>query len=476
VKQISTLLALSLSLAIAPPAFAIPTLEQSEAAIAEVQKTVQKDLKPIYQLMQKKQYQQAETNLRQLIAVKPQNWYFRATLAQVLALQGRLSDTEVEMMRSEQAYTEATGNSTVSMILTPIDYSVPIELVKNGQSLPLVAYETLIKNPQTVKSAIATLNAALQKDPTLLPERLALARLLYKTQNPDMAIEQARTAVKQHPKSVAANYALASLLMLQTHNASESKSEALKQEAIALLRQVVALSPLNNQAYSDLINALYGIETPEAINQLRQAQLKAQPRNYSAKTFAAWSLLDQGKFDEAIAILTEAIALKPKNGYAYELMGSAYRRKKDYPQADRYYRRAIELSPQDVTSYGGYLKSLVEQKRYAEAKTLIQESKTTDKGFLYSTMASVLAEAGEIEQAIQAYETVLYGYTDYDDPRLNDRIELSKLYLRQGDATTAREVLEGAKVAINNRTERSQSDLKELEEAMAALSAPKAAR
>jgi tetratricopeptide (TPR) repeat protein len=475
-KQVRVLLALGLSLAIAQPTIAAPTPEQSEAAIAEIQKTAKQDLEPIYQLMQKKQYQQAEANLRQLIASKPQNWHFRATLAQVLALQGRLSDTEIEAIRSEQAYTEATGNSTVFVISTPIDYFVPIELVKNGQSLPLVAYETLIQNPQTVNSAIATLNATLQKDPTLLPERLALARLLYKTQNRDQAIAQVRTALKQYPKSVVANYALASLLHQQSHDASESKSAALKQEAIALLRQVIALSPLNNQAYSDLIGAIDGIETPAAIEQLRQAHLKAQPRNYSVKTLVAWSLIDQGKFDDAIALLTEAIALKPKNSYAYELIGSAYRRKKDYAQAERYYRRAIELRPQEAMSYGGYLRSLVEQKRYAEAKTLIQESKTTDPGFLYSMMASDLAEAGEIEQAIQAYEMVLHIYTNYDDPRLSERIALSQLYLRQGDATTAREVLEAAKVAINNRTERSQSDLKQLGEAMAELSAPKATR
>jgi len=58
------------------------------------------------------------------------------------------------------------------------------------------------------------------------------------------------------------------------------------------------------------------------------------------------TLDDQGKYEDAIVLLKQAIGLEPRSAIAYYNLGYAYeKRKHDYLEAKTCYQKAVELNP-----------------------------------------------------------------------------------------------------------------------------------
>ncbi|GHV09170.1 hypothetical protein AGMMS50229_18820 [Campylobacterota bacterium] len=60
---------------------------------------------------------------------------------------------------------------------------------------------------------------------------------------------------------------------------------------------------------------------------------------------------DQGNYEEAIALFTQAIEIDPNNADAYLFRGISYGALGDHPKAIADYTRAIEIDPSDVRAY-----------------------------------------------------------------------------------------------------------------------------
>lgn len=61
----------------------------------------------------------------------------------------------------------------------------------------------------------------------------------------------------------------------------------------------------------------------------------------------AFGLIKQGKYDDAIKVLTTAIHLVPEDGYLYANRGVAYHHQKEYTKAIRDYSAALERTIYD---------------------------------------------------------------------------------------------------------------------------------
>ena len=61
--------------------------------------------------------------------------------------------------------------------------------------------------------------------------------------------------------------------------------------------------------------------------------------------------LDKGKYDDAIADYTEAIALDPNVATAYTIRGDAYAEKGEFDRAIADFTKAIGLDPNDAITY-----------------------------------------------------------------------------------------------------------------------------
>ncbi|MDP2719405.1 MAG: tetratricopeptide repeat protein, partial [Dehalococcoidia bacterium] len=68
-------------------------------------------------------------------------------------------------------------------------------------------------------------------------------------------------------------------------------------------------------------------------------------------TNRGWALLNEGKYDEAIAEFDTAIKLDPEYFYAYSFRGFAYSKKGQYDLAIADYSKAIELDPKNANAY-----------------------------------------------------------------------------------------------------------------------------
>ena len=70
-----------------------------------------------------------------------------------------------------------------------------------------------------------------------------------------------------------------------------------------------------------------------------------------ARTNLGATLIQNGKLDQAIQVLNEAIKLKPDYHKAYTNMGIALVKKNDPESAARMYRKALELNPRDEAAH-----------------------------------------------------------------------------------------------------------------------------
>jgi len=74
-----------------------------------------------------------------------------------------------------------------------------------------------------------------------------------------------------------------------------------------------------------------------------------------------------GNFDEAIAKFTESVAISPQCNVCYTNIGVAYLGKKDYPNAETSFKKALELNANDVEAYNGLSTVYNAQKKFEQA-------------------------------------------------------------------------------------------------------------
>jgi len=66
-----------------------------------------------------------------------------------------------------------------------------------------------------------------------------------------------------------------------------------------------------------------------------------------------WTLIQEGKYDEAFDLLTDALTYQPNNDVIICEIGALYVRKKEYNEAIAYYRRAIDVNLHNRRAYAG---------------------------------------------------------------------------------------------------------------------------
>ena len=74
-----------------------------------------------------------------------------------------------------------------------------------------------------------------------------------------------------------------------------------------------------------------------------------------------------GNFDEAIAKFTESVAISPQCNVCYTNIGVAYLGKKDYPNAETSFKKALELNANDAEAYNGLSTVYNAQKKFEQA-------------------------------------------------------------------------------------------------------------
>lgn len=213
--------------------------------------------------------------------------------------------------------------------------------------------------------------AAIDQRPDYLPARYRLAGLYSSRGEYAKAIAEAEQILQHFPGDLSAQLirAHAWMQMGETAQARESLEALLEQhpDNPQILTLLATLDASENRlrdaerrfrrVYETPAGALAGLNglvqvyirqrrAAEALELLRKETAR-RPEDTSLKLLLAYVLNLTGEHGEAIRLTEEVLAVRPNSGEAYRLLGGIYYSKGDFANAETAFKRAAELRPRD---------------------------------------------------------------------------------------------------------------------------------
>jgi tetratricopeptide (TPR) repeat protein len=351
------------------------------------------------------------------------------------------------------------------------------------------------------RAAISAYSEVLQLNPRAVPAQLELARLSLATGDAVKAVQFAEGAVQNAPNILEARLALVQSLRskgdfsratteLTPLMKAAPKSAAVHVQAgeIALGRKDVLLAKSAfeealrlDQDSRDALSGLVRIDLAEhnVQNARRRLEgpLRRRPKDVPLLTMAGRSYAIAGDLPLAEATLQKAIGLDPGYLPAYNYLGQIYVRQNRLDEARQRYEAMAKQQPDSVPAHTMVAMLLQVQNRPAEAQARYERILQIDSRSVVAAnnLAYMKAESGtDLNQALQLAQTAKS--VKPDDPDVNDtlgwiyykkdlaalaveplrlsvekgpsnaiyRYHLGLVYLKTGDKTKAREMLEQA--------------------------------
>ena len=207
--------------------------------------------------------------------------------------------------------------------------------------------------------------------------------LLFKEEQYAEAIPHLELLVKAMPAEGKIRFMYGWSLVAKSKQISETEeAKKLSAKALEQFKEAKRLG-LNDPANDSLIAILSG--QPSTGTDIGSAP------NYSANPQAeklmndAESLYAQSKYDEAIKLFEQALALDSKIYMAGTSGGDSYVAKGDWENAEKWYQKAIAIDPNRETAYRYSATPLMKQKKYDQARDRYIEAYIVEP---YSSMSS----------------------------------------------------------------------------------------
>jgi arylsulfatase A-like enzyme/Tfp pilus assembly protein PilF len=214
------------------------------------------------------------------------------------------------------------------------------------------------------------------------------------------------------------------------------------EEAIALLKEIVAERKDFDVAYTDLAN--YYKEQrklKEAVEVLKEAY-QNNPSSFRIISVYGIFLVDERRFDEAIEILKKALTLIDYDPEAWNYLGVAYWNKGNYDEALKAYEQALALDqnyPIVINNLGSlYLSIFLKTKQPDAHQRAVENFKKAidlDPKYAsaYNGLGAALKMGGDIDGAIDNWKKAVEIKPDFSFPLYN----LGLAYLGKGDKAEA---------------------------------------
>ena len=124
-----------------------------------------------------------------------------------------------------------------------------------------------------------------------------------------------------------------------------------------------------NRLYEKAGHRAHRGEFDKAVGIYRRV-LELDPTRHEARRDLAMVLVEKGDAEEAKGLLLDVLKVNPRDVGALTILGNHYARvENDAETAERFFRRAIELNPEDATAHNSLGGMLCEKKLYDEALT-----------------------------------------------------------------------------------------------------------
>jgi tetratricopeptide (TPR) repeat protein len=177
--------------------------------------------------------------------------------------------------------------------------------------------------------------------------------------------------------------------------------------------------------YAQLLDI--GLKNPPAAAKQFQNILEHFPYYYQARIGLAFALYEQGKLDEAVAVLQECLKIFPSYN-VYSSLGKVLYAKKDYKGAVKYFSKSLAYHPEPhLETHLHYARALYNYGDYKKAKQVLRNAIATfpkDQTVpYYYTLGIILEREGKTDEAISNLRTAI---EVHPDPNSRDCLMLKK--------------------------------------------------
>ena len=198
-----------------------------------------------------------------------------------------------------------------------------------------------------------------------------------------------------------------------------------------LFHHTLAITKNNSVIHNNLGNILASQgKLDEAIDHLNQA-VQLKPNNVDALYNLGRALYSQGKIDEAVRCFRRALQLK-HDAEIYHSLGYALQVQGDFDQAVDNYRQAIRLKPDYADAYNSLGKVLYSQGKTDEAISCYTRALQINPDFAeaHHNFADLLMKIGRFDDALEQYLQASRLKPDWSSP-LNG---IARIYITHPDA------------------------------------------
>jgi tetratricopeptide (TPR) repeat protein len=234
------------------------------------------------------------------------------------------------------------------------------------------------------------------------------------------AIAQLELIVREHPTRPQGYYLLGSL-------AGDNKEF---DRAVELFRKAILMDPNFEAAYYDLAATQITMNQPQAALDTLEKARERYPQSYAVELYSALAYGRLKQYTKALTYFTAAEvvakATDPKklNPAFYFHLAATYERNHDYPQAETYFKKCLELSPDnsEAMNYLGYM--WAEQgTNLKEARVLIEKAlkREPKNGAYLDSLGWVLYKMKQPREALRFVQQSLEN-TPESDPVLFDHL------------------------------------------------------
>jgi tetratricopeptide (TPR) repeat protein len=216
-------------------------------------------------------------------------------------------------------------------------------------------------------AAIEFYKKAYELDPDSSAIAEHLAEMYYQAQRTRDAVTEAQAIIQKDPNNLPARRLLARVYLrtLGDLNGASSQTDVVNR-AVEQLEQIRRIDPADKDSAVWLAR-LYRVrgENDKAEAVLRDL-LKQDPTDPASLEQMAQMMLDQNRNQQAIDMLSAAMQTAPKAGLL-DLLGQAYVQQNDFANAEKTYRRSIELEPGEPNHRRGLAQTLATEGKFDEA-------------------------------------------------------------------------------------------------------------
>ncbi len=283
-------------------------------------------------------------------------------------------------------------------------------------------------------AARKSFEVALQKDPAFLPAIASLAAIEVAEGKPKQAELRYAAVLTLDPKNSQAYLALAQL---------KSNNGGSNDEVRQLLDKAVQASPSDTAPRLALIHHWIALRDMKAAMAGAQAGVAAIPENPDMLDALGSMQLVTGESNQAISTYNKVATMQPTVVKFQLRLADAYLQGKDYLSAERSFKRALDISPTEISAQRGLITLSVRAKqpdRALEVARNIQRQRATD-GIGYLIEGDIQVEFKNPEAAIKAFRA---GLEKPNPGRLPERL-YTTLATAKGQAEAARFADEWAK-------------------------------